>query len=35
VAITDAEAYGGGYTAFNLSMVNPHVIAGPYLYQSG
>lgn len=22
-------------TAFNLSMVNPHVVAGPALYQAG
>jgi len=32
VAITDANIT---YTAFNLSMINPHVVAGPFLYQSG
>lgn len=32
VALTDSES---PYTAFNLSMVNPHVVAGPFLYQSG
>lgn len=32
IALTDANIT---YTAFNLSMVNPHVVAGPFLYQSG
>merc|ERR1712098_195622 len=32
IALTDANM---PYTAFNLSMVNPHVAAGPFLYQAG
>jgi len=32
IALTDANIT---YTAFNLSMVNPHVVAGPFLYQAG
>ena len=32
IALTDANIT---YTAFNLSMVNPHVAAGPFLYQAG
>jgi len=32
VALTDTNA---PYTAFNLSNVNPHVAAGPFLYQAG
>lgn len=32
VAITDANIT---YTAFNLSFINPHVVAGPFLYQAG
>jgi hypothetical protein len=32
IALTDSALY---YTAFNLSMVNPHVAAGPFLYQAG
>ncbi|CZT51895.1 probable protein rds1 [Rhynchosporium secalis] len=32
IALTDSNA---PYTAFNLSMVNPHVAAGPFLYQAG
>ena len=32
VALTDANIT---YTAFNLSMINPHVVAGPALYQAG
>ncbi|KAL9625696.1 MAG: hypothetical protein Q9160_000014 [Pyrenula sp. 1 TL-2023] len=32
IAITDAEI---PFTPFNLSMVNPHVVAGPALYQAG
>ncbi|KAI9742684.1 MAG: hypothetical protein M1818_003825 [Claussenomyces sp. TS43310] len=32
IALTDANIT---YTAFNLSMINPHVVAGPFLYQAG
>lgn len=32
IALTDTMT---PYTAFNLSMVNPHVAAGPFLYQAG
>ena len=32
VALTDSNTT---YTAFNLSQINPHVVAGPALYQSG
>lgn len=32
IAITDANIT---YTAFNLSAINPHVRAGPFLYQAG
>ena len=32
VALTDNDQV---YTAFNLSQINPHVVAGPALYQSG
>ncbi|PMD29956.1 hypothetical protein L207DRAFT_559305 [Hyaloscypha variabilis F] len=32
IALTDANIT---YTAFNLSNVNPHVVAGPFLYQAG
>jgi hypothetical protein len=32
IALTDTNTT---YTAFNLSMVNPHVAAGPFLYQAG
>lgn len=32
IALTDANIT---YTAFNLSMINPHVAAGPFLYQAG
>ncbi|KAL3420347.1 hypothetical protein PVAG01_08846 [Phlyctema vagabunda] len=32
IALTDADL---PFTAFNLSMVNPHVFAGPFLYQAG
>jgi hypothetical protein len=32
ISLTDANLT---YTAFNLSMVNPHVTAGPFLYQAG
>ncbi|EPE34877.1 hypothetical protein GLAREA_10572 [Glarea lozoyensis ATCC 20868] len=32
IALTDADL---PFTAFNLSMVNPHVAAGPFLYQAG
>ncbi|TVY41230.1 Protein rds1, partial [Lachnellula occidentalis] len=32
IALTDANIT---YTAFNLSNVNPHVAAGPFLYQAG
>ncbi|KAI6715027.1 hypothetical protein PZA11_000014 [Diplocarpon coronariae] len=32
IALTDANL---PYTAFNLSSVNPHVAAGPFLYQAG
>ncbi|OGM41494.1 stress response protein Rds1 [Aspergillus bombycis] len=32
VAITDSDPY---LSPFNLSMINPHVVAGPALYQSG
>ncbi|KZT32983.1 Rds1 protein [Sistotremastrum suecicum HHB10207 ss-3] len=32
VAITDTNLY---VTPFNLSMVNPHIVAGPALYMSG
>ncbi|KAE8165249.1 hypothetical protein BDV40DRAFT_286258 [Aspergillus tamarii] len=32
IAITDSDPY---LSPFNLSMINPHVVAGPALYQSG
>jgi hypothetical protein len=32
LAITDADPF---LTPFNLSMINPHVVAGPALYQAG
>ena len=32
IAITDANIT---YTAFNLSFINPHVVAGPFMYQAG
>ncbi|KAI9745768.1 MAG: hypothetical protein M4579_007637, partial [Chaenotheca gracillima] len=32
VALTDANIT---LTPFNLSMINPHVVAGPALYQAG
>jgi hypothetical protein len=32
IAITDSDPF---LTPFNLSMINPHVVAGPALYQSG
>ncbi len=32
VAITDSDLF---LTPFNLSMINPHVVAGPALYQAG
>jgi hypothetical protein len=32
IALTDTNT---SYTAFNLSNVNPHVAAGPFLYQAG
>ncbi|KAI9788126.1 MAG: hypothetical protein M1833_003121, partial [Piccolia ochrophora] len=32
VALTDANVT---LTPFNISMINPHVVAGPALYQSG
>jgi hypothetical protein len=32
IALTDANIT---YTAFNLSFINPHVVAGPFLYQAG
>jgi hypothetical protein len=32
IAITDTNTT---YTPFNLSSVNPHVVAGPFLYQAG
>ncbi|KAL1966830.1 hypothetical protein VTN77DRAFT_3795 [Rasamsonia byssochlamydoides] len=32
IAITDADPY---LTPFNLSLINPHVVAGPALYQAG
>jgi hypothetical protein len=32
IAITDSNLY---LTLFDLTMVNPHVVAGPALYQSG
>ncbi|KAK1141671.1 hypothetical protein N8T08_008769 [Aspergillus melleus] len=32
IAITDSGLY---LTPFNLSMINPHVVAGPALYQAG
>jgi hypothetical protein len=32
IALTDSMQL---YTAFNLSNVNPHVVAGPFLYQAG
>jgi hypothetical protein len=32
IALTDTMT---PYTAFNLSMINPHVAAGPFLYQAG
>jgi hypothetical protein len=32
IALTDMKV---PVTAFNLSMINPHVAAGPFLYQAG
>lgn len=32
IAITDSDPF---LTPFNLTMINPHVVAGPALYQSG
>lgn len=32
IALTDTDQV---YSPFNLSAVNPHVVAGPFLYQSG
>lgn len=32
IAITDSNPY---LTPFNISMINPHVVAGPALYQAG
>ncbi|GAB1214457.1 hypothetical protein ATERTT37_003620 [Aspergillus terreus] len=32
IAITDSDLY---LTPFNLSLINPHVVAGPALYQAG
>lgn len=32
IAITDSDPF---LTPFNLSMINPHVVAGPALYQAG
>lgn len=32
IAITDSDPF---LTSFNLSMINPHVVAGPAVYQSG
>ena len=32
IAITDTNLY---VTPFNITMINPHVVAGPALYQSG
>lgn len=32
IAITDSDPF---LTPFNLSLINPHVVAGPALYQSG
>ncbi|KAJ5489024.1 Protein rds1 [Penicillium diatomitis] len=32
IAITDSDAV---YTPFNLSQINPHVVAGPAIYQAG
>jgi hypothetical protein len=32
IAITDNDPY---LSPFNLSMINPHVVAGPALYQAG
>jgi hypothetical protein len=32
IAITDHDPY---LTPFNLSLINPHVIAGPAIYQAG
>lgn len=32
IAVTDADLF---LTPFNLSMINPHVVAGPALYQAG
>lgn len=32
VALTDSDIF---LTPFNLSMINPHVVAGPALYQAG
>jgi len=32
IALTDAAI---NLTPFNLSMINPHVVAGPALYQAG
>lgn len=32
IAVTDSDT---PYTSFNLSMINPHIVAGPALYQAG
>jgi hypothetical protein len=32
IAVTDSDPF---LTPFNLSMINPHVVSGPALYQSG
>jgi hypothetical protein len=32
IALTDTDIF---LTPFNLSMINPHVVAGPALYQAG
>jgi hypothetical protein len=32
IAITDSNPF---LTPFNLSQINPHVVAGPAMYQSG
>ena len=32
IAITDSDLF---FTAHNLSLINPHVVAGPAIYQAG
>ncbi len=32
VALTDVDLF---VTPFNISLINPHVVAGPALYQAG